>query len=113
MPPEIHTSQAPTPSAMAALPMHWNVDLFPTGDRPVPNPPEIVNILPGDTLVFTGSSATVTFPAGLTVPASGPVPGTFRIAEAAEDGCYAYCIDRASKNPAEATRPTVSIGLVF
>ena len=97
---------------MEIIVIHWNIDIARTDDGLQPDPPEIDNVLPGDTIVFTGAASTVTFPAGLTEPQSGPVPGAFRINPKARDGRYAYRIDGAAEGAGGAS-PSVRIGLAF
>ena len=79
-----------TPTATAAVYMHWNVTLSAPGETAPSSLPEIVNVLPGDTLVFSGASATVIFPEGLMDAESELAPGTFRIDPLADDGSYIY-----------------------
>ena len=87
------------PSAMPGLYMHWNVVLSPSTRGLSAPQTEDLHVLPGDTLIFTGAPAIVTFPPGTTVPASRSVPGTFRINAEAEDGDYAFCIDPPFPEP--------------
>ena len=99
-----------TPTATAAVYMHWNVTLSAPGETAPSSLPEIVNVLPGDTLVFTGASATITFPEGLVDSDVELEPGTFRIDPLADDGSYTYHI----VYPGEQTPPaqgTLRIGL--
>ena len=97
---------------MEIITIHWNIDLACTEDGLKPDPPEVVNVLPGDTIVFTGATATVTFPPGLTEPLSGPAPGAFKVHPSARDGRFAYRIDGASEEAGSAS-PSVKIGLAF
>jgi len=97
---------------MEIIVIHWNVAITRTENTLQPNPPEVVNVLPGDSIVFTGAPATVTFPPGLTTPLSGPAPGTFRINPSARDGHYTYRIDSASEDVA-GVAADVKVGLDF
>ena len=104
-----------SPSALPALYMHWNIVLTPSTQGLHPDRDEALNVLPGDTIIFTGAPALVTFPAGTTTPESGPVPGTFQVNALADEGCYAYRIEAPSGGSAPPTppfQPRIHIGLV-
>ena len=96
-------------TAMAATYMHWNVELPNPGTISAASLPELVNVLPGDTLVFSGADATILFPEGLMEP--GSAPGTFRVDPLADDGPYPYLVVYAGED-APRTRGTVRIGLL-
>ena len=99
-----------TLTATAAVYMHWNVTLSTPGETAPSSLPEIVNVLPGDTLVFIGATATVVFPDGLMDSEVELSPGTFRVDPLADDGSYTYRI----VYPDEQTPPakgTLRIGL--
>ena len=42
---------------MEIIVIHWTIDIACAEDGLKPDPPEVVNVLPGDSLVFTGASA--------------------------------------------------------
>ena len=105
------TPDTHTPTAMGAVYMHWNVDLPGPEATPPSTLPEITNILPGDTLVFTGASATITFPDDLMDGESGLAPGTFRVNALADDGSYTYHVAYPGQEAPPATG-TVRIGLM-
>lgn len=83
--------------AMEIIVIRWYVEISNTEDRLEPDPPE-VKVLQGDTIAFTGASASVTFPPGITEPESRPAPGAFRVKLSASDGLYAYRIDSSSED---------------
>lgn len=123
------TTMTDRPDALAAVYIHWPIALAETAEGLLPEPRAVLQVLPGDTLVFTGPPATVTFPPGLTIPESGPVPGTFQVHREAQDGCYTYCIEARTEVPAAPhagpqpvprrrglaafTQATLTIGLPF
>ncbi len=106
MTPDTYTS-----TAMAVAYMHWNVELPSPGNASPSSLPEIVNVLPGDTLVFSGAAATITFAEGLMDSESGPAPGAFRVNPLADDGSYTYHVVYPGEEASPA-KDTVRIGLI-
>ena len=106
MPPDPYTF-----TTMAAPYMHWNVELPGPGHASSSSLPEIVNVLPGDTLVFCGAAAAIIFPEGLMDSESESAPGIFRVNPLADDGSYTYHVVYPGEE-APRTKGTVRIGLI-